>query len=439
MDIHTHLVALAVLGGATLFAAWLPSISERLRVSYTVILLLVGFLVYWLGAPLAWPDPFWPDSWAMTFTEAVVTISLMSAGLKIGRAYTLDHWRGPLRLLLVTMPLCIVAGVLLGHYLVGLPIETAMLLGAVLAPTDPVMAAEVQIEPVETGHGRHFDPIRFTLTGEASLNDGLAYPFTWLAVLLAQAGGMWERIDWTGWVFDKLLLKVGLGLLIGWLFGRAIGWLLEDLPAKLGLRTRDGFVAFAATFLVYATTELLHGYGFLAVFVTGLTIRYMEGTTGDLKLRLHDFVSEIERLMLSVFLIIFGGSIMNGLIGGLDWKPWAFAGIFILLIRPAAGMLALIGTDMSRGQRFAVSFLGIRGIGSIFYLTWAFLQTDFPAHDLVYQTLSVVMVMSLVLHGLTARTLLHIVDPEGDENPSYEVEGAIERRVEKSVESSEAD
>lgn len=429
---------LAGLGAATLLAAWLPSVSDRLRISGTVILLLVGFVVYWVGVPLAWPDPVWPDSWTMMFTEAVVIISLMSAGLKIGRAYALDHWWGPARLLLVTMPLCIASGVVLGHYLVGLPIETAVLLGAVLAPTDPVMAAEVQIDPVVNEDGKHFDPIRFTLTGEASLNDGLAYPFTWLAVLLAQAGGVWEEVDWASWALDKVVVKIAVGVGLGFAFGRGVGWMLERLPETLGVKTRDGFVAFSATFLTYGATELLHGYGFLAVFVAGLTIRFVEESyAGDaLKLRFHDFVSEVERLMLAAFLVLFGGAIVNGLVSGLDWHAWAFAALFIFAVRPLAGMLGLLGSDIAVRDRWAISFLGIRGIGSLFYLTWAFLQTDFPDRVLVYQTLAAVILFSLVSHGLTARTILSWADPAGERESHYEVEGDMARPGREAAEAS---
>ena len=428
MDLTAHLQLLAALGGATLLTAWLPSLSERLRVSGTVILLGVGVAMYYLGAPLPWPAPFWPDAWAMAFTEAVVIISLMSAGLKVGRVYKRHQWRVPLRLLAVTMPLCIGAGVLLGYYFLGLPLETAMLLGAVLAPTDPVMAAEVQIDP--TNKLSPFDDIRFGVTGEASLNDGLAYPFTWLAVLLAQAGGVLTEVDWTKWVFDLLLLKVGLGLLFGYIGGRAIGWLLQRLPETLGLKTRDGFVAFSATFLIYAAAELLHGYGFLAVFVAGLVIRRVEESyAGDrMKFRLHDFVSEIERLLLALFMLLFGGSIASGLISDIDWRGWAFGFAFIFLIRPLAGMLGLVGAAMGRRERWATSFLGIRGIGSIFYLTWAFLQTDFPARDEVYSTLGAVILLSILAHGLSARTLLLWATPEAEADEgegSYEVAGEI--------------
>ena len=424
MNLHDHLLTLTALGGATLVAAWLPSLSERLRVSGTVVLLLVGFLVYALGVPLAWPDPFWPDAWTLAFTEAVVIISLMSAGLKVGRSYNRTHWRGPMRLLLVTMPLCIGAGVVLGHYLVGLPIETAMLLGAVLAPTDPVMASEVQIDPDD--HAAHdYDPIRFTLTGEASLNDGLAYPFTWLAVLLAQAGGVWGEVDWSYWALDKLALKVVLGVALGAAAGYGLGKLLEHLPRVANIKTRDGFLAFSATFFVYAGTELLHGYGFLAVFVAGLALRYVEeGYAGEeYKYRMHDFVAEVERLLLALFFVLFGGAIINGLLSGVGWEAWLFGALFILVIRPAAGLLALVGYDMDPRKKSAIAFLGIRGIGSLFYMAWAFLQTDFPARDLLYQTLGVVILLSLLTHGLSARTFLAWADPAGERRASYDVEG----------------
>ncbi len=429
MNIHDHLLMLVGLGAVTLVAAWMPSISLRMRVSGTVLLLLIGFLVYLSGIPLAWPDPFWPDAWTLMFTEAVVIISLMSAGLKVGRSYRAKHWRGPVRLLAITMPLCILAGVVLGHYLVGLPIETAMLLGAVLAPTDPVMASEVQIDPDDHADKDHH-PIRFTLTGEASLNDGLAYPFTWLAVLLAQAGGVWGDIDWVAWTLDKFALKIGLGIGLGLMGGYLVGKLLEELPKIAHIKTRDGFVAFSTTFFVYAGTELLHGYGFLAVFVAGVTIRRVEeGYAGEeFKYRMHDFVAEIERLMLAVFLVLFGGAIFNGLIGGLSWEAWLFAMLFIFAIRPVAGLSGMIGIDLTAKEKFAISFLGIRGIGSLFYLSWAFVQTDFPARPLVYQTLAAVILLSLVSHGLTARWFLSWANPQEDDDEEYDVEGIAEAR-----------
>ena len=423
-DIHDHLLGLVALGGATLLAAWLPSISKRLRISSTVILLFIGFAIHQLGVPLSWPDPFWPNSWTMMFTEAVVIISLMSAGLKVGRSYQAKHWLGPFRMLAITMPLCIIAGVLLGHYLIGLPIETAVLLGAVLAPTDPVMASEVQIDPDDHA-ARDYDPIRFTLTGEASLNDGLAYPFTWLAVLLAQAGGVWGEIDWVSWTLDKLLLKIIVGLVLGALGGYAIGKLIEKLPDWLGIKTRDGFVAFSATFFIYAATELLNGYGFLAVFVAGLAIRYVEeGYVGEeFKFRLHDFVAEIERLLLAIFLVLFGGSIFHGLVAGLKWEAWAFAVLFIFGVRPLAGYLGLLGTPLNTRQRWGTAFLGIRGIGSLFYLSWALLQTDFPATALIYQTLGAVILLSLASHGLSARSILDWANPDQVGHNDYEVDG----------------
>ena len=406
MDLTSHLQMLVGLGAATLLAGWMPSVSHKLRVSYTLFLLAFGLVAFAIGLPLAWPDPFWPDDWVMMFTEAVVIISLMSAGLKIGRAFSIDNWKDPLRLLLITMPLCIVAGVVLGYYFLGLPLETAVLLGAVLAPTDPVMASEVQVEPDHKNDAERMDNVRFTLTGEAGLNDGLAFPFTWLAVVLAQAGGQWSEVALGKWVLDKVGVKITVGILVGLVLGYVVGWLVERLPKVSPFKTRDGFVALSATFLIYAASELLHGYGFLAVFVAGLTIRHVEGEDDQLMLRMHDFVSEIERLMLVLFLLLFGGSLLNGMLSGFGWEVWAFAAAFIFVVRPLAGMLGLVGSDLGRKGKIAVSFLGIRGIGSLFYLTWAFLHADFGEKDLVYHSLCVVVLVSIIAHSLSARSLM---------------------------------
>jgi NhaP-type Na+/H+ or K+/H+ antiporter len=424
VEITEHLQILAALGGVTLIAAWMPSVAERTKISYTIVMLLLGIVVYLLDVPLAWPDPFWPDSWTMMFTEAVVIISLMSVGLKIGKFYDWKHWQGPLRLLLITMPLCIAGAVILGHYLLGLPIASAVLLGAVLAPTDPVMASEVQIDPVKEESEDDFDPIRFSLTGEASLNDGLAFPFTWLAVLLAQQNGNWGEVDWLHWLSYYVVLKIVVGILVGYLFGREVGWLLEDLPRKLSLKTRDGFVAFSTTFLVYAAAELLSGYGFIAVFIAGLTIRFSEekGEEG-MQLRLHDFVTEVERLLLAVFLVLFGGSIVSGLLAAADWRIWLFAALFLLGLRPIAGLLGLMGTSLKIPEKFAISFLGIRGIGSLFYLSWAFLHAEFPEKEKLYVIMGVIITMSLLVHGLTAKSILNWAAPAEAKKQNYEVEG----------------
>jgi NhaP-type Na+/H+ or K+/H+ antiporter len=401
-----HYFILAALGLATLIMAWLPSVSKRIKVSYPIILLLIGILLFGIGIPLNWPDPIWKDDWLMYFSEAIVIISLMGAGLKIGSNYSLKNWRRPLLLLFITMPICMVSAYFLGTYFLALSIPASLLLAAVLAPTDPVLAAEVQLqEPKSEKEDK--DTLRFALTAEAGLNDGMAYPFTFLAILVAQAGS-WVAFDLSDWFWDKFLLKIIIGIAIGIIIGRLIGVLLDRLSVIIGIKTYDGFLALSLTFMTYGVSELLHGYGFLAVFFAGLSLRYYENISGNYKKKMHDFIHEIEKLMLVVWIILFGGSLMNGILSLTDWKGIVFAFAFVLIIRPLAGLIGLAGIRESFRTKLAISFLGIRGIGSIFYLSWAFVQTDaFSEKMELYSITSYIILISIVVHGLTAPSIIN--------------------------------
>lgn len=400
-----HYLILAALGFATLVMAWLPSISKKIRISFPVLLLLVGFMLFYTGTPLKWPDPLPSDSKIMFFSEAIVIISLMGAGLKIGSHFSLSSWKRPLLLVFVTMPLAILACYFLGIYFLALSVPSALLLAAILAPTDPVLAAEVQLD--EPTHEKEpEDKRRFTLTTEAGMNDGMAFPFTFLAVMVAQAGG-WASLNFGLWFWDKLLLKVVIGVAIGILIGRLMGFLLDRLHVVTGIRTFDGFVSLSLTFLTYGLTEYLHGYGFLAVFFAGIALRYYEKISGDYKKKMHDFIHEIERLLLTIWIILFGGALINGLLTLTDWRGLVFALLFILVIRPLAGLIALLGVKDRFRTKLAISFLGIRGIGSVFYLGWAFVQYDgFQDKADLYGITAYVILISIVLHGITAPSII---------------------------------
>jgi NhaP-type Na+/H+ or K+/H+ antiporter len=183
MDIYV--VTLTILGLVVLFTAWLPMLLRRLPLSLPI--LCVG-----LGAALAWsPFPLLPafnplENRAMTehLTEIVVIVALMGAGLKLDRKIGLRRWGTTWRLLGIAMPLTIGAIAVLGHWVLGLGAASALLLGASLAPTDPVLASDVQVGPPQSGEE---DDVRFALTSEAGLNDGLSFPFVHLAIAIALA------------------------------------------------------------------------------------------------------------------------------------------------------------------------------------------------------------------------------------------------------------
>ncbi len=400
-----HYLILAALGFSTLIMAWLPSISKKIKVSFPIILLLIGFLLFYIGTPLSWPDPLWSDQGLMYFSEAIVIIALMGAGLKIGSVFSYSAWKRPLLLVFITMPISMAAAYFLGVYFLALSVPSSLLLAAILAPTDPVLAAEVQLEE-PTREEEPEDKRRFTLTTEAGLNDGMAFPFTYLAVMVAQAGG-WAALNFSNWFWDKLLLKVFIGILLGLVIGRIIGFLLDRLHVVTGIKTFDGFVSLSLTFMTYGLTEYLHGYGFLAVFFVGLTLRYYEKISGDYKKKMHDFIHEIERLLLTIWIVLFGGAIINGVLALTNWKGFLFALCFVLVIRPIAGLIGLSGIKDHMKTKLAVSFLGIRGIGSVFYLGWAFMQYDnFENKYELYGITSYVILISIVIHGLTAPSII---------------------------------
>lgn len=400
-----HYLILTGLGLATLIMAWLPSFSKKIKISSPILLLLVGFLLFWVDIPLSWPDPLWNDHWLMYFSEAIVIISLMGAGLKIGANYSLSSWAKPLMLVFLTMPLCMVAAFLFGQYFLLFSLPSSLLLAAILAPTDPVLAAEVQLDdPLD--EEEYEGNIRFTLTAEAGLNDGIAFPFSFLALLVAQAGS-WAAFNFSNWFWDKLLLKVVIGIAIGIVIGRLIGLLMDKLYTLAGVKTFVGFLAISLTFATYGISELLHGYGFLAVFFAGFSLRYYEKVSGGYKKKLHDFVTEMEHLLLVIWIVLFGGSIMNGILTLTDWRGILFAFIFVLVIRPLSGLIALIGSKEKLKTKLAISFFGIRGIGSVFYLSWAFVQFDgFTYKSELYSITAYIILISIIIHGITAPTVI---------------------------------
>ena len=251
------------------------------------------------------------------------------------------------RLLAISMPLTIAAIAALGWSILGLGLASALLLGSALAPTDPVLASDVQVGPPQSGEDGE---VRFSLTSEAGLNDGLSFPFVHLAIALAlatQAGEPWLQ----HWLLFDVLWRLGAGICLGWLTGKLLGILTFRLPKRAKLaRTGDGFVALGITCLSYGLIEMAHGYGFIGVFVTALTLRAADGS--DYHTNLHDFAEQIERLLMMVVLVCFGAAIAEGTVfRAFDWRVAAVTLTIIFLVRPAAGWLGLIGSPIPEAKR----------------------------------------------------------------------------------------
>ncbi|MFI6226759.1 cation:proton antiporter [Micromonospora echinospora] len=409
-------VAFAVLGVGALLAGILPRMLERRPLSMPIAFLGLGMLIFLLPTGLPVPDPLAYPAVATHLTEVGVIVALMGAGLKIDRPFSWRRWSSTWRLLAIAMPLCIAAVALLGWWWAGLVPATALLLGAALAPTDPVLAADVQVgEPTDVEDSE--DEVRFALTSEAGLNDGLAFPFVYAAIAIASTS--LAPADWlTGWLTVDLLWKVTAGvaggLLVGWLLGK----LFFRAPSELRLaRHAEGFLALAATFLAYGLVEVIGGYGFLAVFMAARAIRSAE-RTHEFHAVLHDFAEQVERLLTVLLLLLFGGAVVGGLLAPLTW-PAALVGLaLIFVVRPLVGWLSLRGAPGRPAEHWVIASFGIRGVGSFYYLAYASTKADFPQADLVWATAGLVVIVSVVVHGVAATPVMQVLDRAGERTPS---------------------
>lgn len=398
-----YILIITLIGLAAFGMVWMPAFTKRTGISYSTIYTLAGIIIYSLF-PGSLPDPD-PDSKGdliLRLSEMAVIISLMGTGIKIDRPFSLKNWASPIRLIFIAMTLTIAGAAFLGYTLLGLSLAATFLLGAALAPTDPVLASDVQVAPPNEGIKSE---TRFALTAEAGLNDGMAFPFTWLAIVLAliASGGDESLMNW--FAYD-LLYKVFAGIAMGYLTGRAVGYLIFKFSRKYKfLKTRDGFLAISLTLLVYGLTEIIHGYGFVAVFICAITLRHFE-KKAEFHDDLHSFTDQIERLLLGVLLILFGGALANGILNPLTWKMVLFTLLFLLLIRPLAAYTSLISCNIHIKEKLAISFFGIRGIGSIFYLAFAFKEANFAEEKELWAIVAFTILISVVIHGLTATSVM---------------------------------
>jgi NhaP-type Na+/H+ or K+/H+ antiporter len=400
--LDSYILILIVIGLAALGMAWMPAFTKATKISYSILYVAFGAVLYAsAGNFLPLPDPISKSTVTVRLTEMIVLVSLMGSGLKIDRPFSLRKWRVPLRLVSITMLLSIAGVAAIGYYWLEFGLAAAALLGAVLAPTDPVLAADVQVGPPTEGDLTHS---KFALTAEAGMNDGTAFPFTWLAIMLAT--GEFAAKGWASWLQYELLYKLVAGVAIGYLSGKVLGWLFFKLPEEIkGAKVRDGFVALCATLLVYGVAEAAHGYGFIAVFVSAVTMRGLE-RHHKMHKTLHEFTDQIERLLVCIVLLLFGGSLVSGLLDELSW-PIAAAGVFfVFILRPAIGALSLWGTGLHLKEKLAIGFFGIKGVGSFYYLAFALAQTSFPERDKLWALTGFTVLLSIIVHGLTATSIM---------------------------------
>lgn len=396
---------------ATLIAALLPRLLRGVPISMPMVFVAAGVGAFALFPDLPDPDPLEHPEFALHLTELCVIVSLMGAGLAINRRFRWRTWSTTWRLLAITMPLTIVAVALLGWWGLGLGAAGAVLLGAALAPTDPVLASEVQVsEPLTDDEDSDDDEARFAITSEAGLNDGLAFPFTYAAIAISLVG-----LAPGAWLGEWLLIDVLWRLSVGVAFGLGVGWVLRRLffssiSQRMGFADRaDGFIALGATFLAYGAAEVVEGYGFVAVFVCACTIRAGEQTHG-LHSVLHTFVEQIERLLTVVVLVLLGGAVSRGLLEGLTPADYVFAAVVLLIIRPLTGWIALTPGKTGPRERAVIAFFGVRGVGSLFYIAYALQEGEFPGADHLWAIVSLVILGSVLLHGVAATPTMLALD-----------------------------
>ena len=404
--INPYHITLTVVGVIVIAARWIPRLVSRSEPAFAPLMIVFGALAtLLLPSSLFMPDPREsPVPWEL-ISEMAVIVALFGTGMRIDSVRPWTKWGPTARLLIIAMPLTIGAVALLGTTLAGLTIAGAILLGAVVAPTDPVLAADVQVGPPQEGREH---PVRFTLTTEAGLNDGLAFPFVYLGLVVAAEGlnpGAW-LIDWLTW---DVAYRIVVGTLAGWAGGRALAFVLFSVPKGAPLAdTGSGVLALAGVLLCYGSTELIEGYGFIAVAVMGLTLR-REEEDHRFHRRLHDFTDAIEHALTAVLLIALG-SILPLVFLDLTWAHALIALTLILVIRPLSGWISLLGTDLPRRDKAAIAIFGVRGIGSIYYLCYAMGNIDFVNEDQLWALVGLVILISTFLHGFTVNWMMKQIE-----------------------------
>ncbi|XCX50262.1 cation:proton antiporter [Streptomyces phytohabitans] len=403
----------AILGLGALGAAILPRVVANRPLSAPMIFLATGFGVFLLpygGLPDL--DPVASGSAVTHLTEMCVIVALMGAGLAINRPFGPRSWATTWQLLGAAMPLTILATALVAWGLLGWAPAVALLVAAVLAPTDPVLAGEVRVgEPTDARYDE--DEVRFALTSEAGLNDGLAFPFVAAAVALTTASPEGWSGSWVGhWAWYDVLLRVAMGTVVGMAFGRLLGRLFfqaRNESLRLSAHS-EGFVALATAFAAYGLAELLHGYGFLAVFATAVSLRAAERPHGYHRV-MHTFMDQIERLLTAALLFLVGGYVAQGGLSALTWQGATLALLLLLVIRPVIGFLSQRPATGAPSARLVIAGFGIRGIGSFFYLAYALDHAEFaaPAAQL-WALVTFTVLVSVFLHGAAATPVVARLD-----------------------------
>ena len=402
---HVFLVAIGIV---VILAYWLPRFFSNREPAAPGLLVLFGAVAFWFLPDIrAMMDPReFPTPWEVV-SEMVVIIALFGAGLRIDNLSSWERWSPTVRMLAIAMPITVVAVAFLGTWMAGMTIAGAILLGAVLAPTDPVLAGDVQVGPPLEG-GEH--PVRFALTTEAGLNDGLAFPFVYLGLVVAAEG--FAPAEWgLQWLAQDVVYRIAVGTLAGIALGWVLGQVIFRFPSTAILaESKAAVIVLPGIFAVYGLTELVEGYGFISVVVAGAVLRRIE-RDHTFHRDLHDFSEVIEHALTALVLVALG-AVLPILLFGIDWTHVLIVLALIFVIRPLGGWVALQGTNLTARERLAVAAYGVRGIGSIYYLGYAAAKIEFVNEGQLWGMVGIAILLSTTLHGFTAGLVIEEVENE---------------------------
>lgn len=391
--------------GAALFGMTLkPALARFPYFNLPLLYIAIGALV--APALFAGLDPT-KGGFATLVTEHVseliVIISLAGAGLSIDTREGWRSWQPTWRLLAICMPLTILSVVALGSWLAGLPLAAAVLLGGCLAPTDPVLASSVQTGTPDEGEEH---PVQVALTAESGLNDGMAFPFVWLAIAVAESGaGGLDLADMGRWLAWDVLYRTVVGIGVGFGVGAAISRFVFSAYGDARFEARNPLlIILAATFLAYGAAEAVEGYGFLAAFTCTRAGRAnTRGTeNASYERHVHKEAGQFESVLLAIMLLWFGSLLTVGAMEGWRWSEAVLAALLVFVVRPITGFVALSGLGWRTGDRWRAAFFGIRGMGSIFYIAFAQEHAGFDRIEAVWRIAVLTILLSVVIHGFSA-------------------------------------
>jgi len=386
------LVGILVIG-----SAWIPLFLISVPLSLPMLAVASGALAVIL-MPGKHPIGDLEPRLMSEVAKIAIVVSVLGAGLKIDRRFSFRGWASAWRLLGIAMLLSIVLTSAAAYWLLHASLGLAILLGASLAPTDPVLAADYTLGPPGTGEEGE---AKFALTSDAGLNDGAAFPFVILGITLAneQIGGLGDLMHWAAF---SLVWDLVSGAAIGTATGLTLVAVNSWLPKADRLSaSNSGLVALGLGLVAFALAEMIHGNGFVAAFCEAVTIRNFSDVVNYSR-RLDHAANQFERAGMVVVLMIFGASVANGLLSGVGWLEVAFALLVLLLVRPLCVAAGFLGSAEDRWTRVSLGYFGIRGIASLFYAAYAGHKIAQPDGSRVHAVIGLVVLASIVLYGTTA-------------------------------------